>query len=227
METSALFSLTLESEAIMIIRIISFVLFILCIQEIPAQEERILLFENYKKGTILFKNRSKTHTLLNFDASNDNIMFKQGNEEMILTNSNQIDTAYIGNRKFIPIRNLYLECIATKHGDVYVHWNLKNTYKGKRGAYGMTTQTKVESINTAQMNYGYYENQYVDVYQLSNRNEYYLFKGDKPIVIRNEKNVLKAFPEHQDKIKEYIKENDVEFSTTMKVVGLLEYCLGL
>ena len=117
----------------MIFRTISFIILILCIQNIFAQEKRILLFENYQKGTILLKNRYKTHTLLNFDAANDNIMFKQDNDEMILTNSNQIDTVYIGNRKFIPIRNIFLECIATKHGDVYIHWNLKNVYKGKRG----------------------------------------------------------------------------------------------
>lgn len=211
----------------MIFRIISFIILILSFQNISAQEKRILLFENYQKGTVLFKNSSKTHTLLNFDAANDNIMFKQDNDEMILTNSNQIDTVYIGNRKFIPIRNIYLECIATKHGDVYIHWNLKNVYKGKKGAYGMTTQAKVESINTAQMNYGYYENQYVDVYQHSNRNEYYLFKEEKPIVVKSEKQLLKAFPEHQEKIKEYIKKQDVTFLNTKRVIELLEYCLGL
>lgn len=211
----------------MIFRTISFIILILCIQNIFAQEKRILLFENYQKGTILLKNRYKTHTLLNFDAANDNIMFKQDNDEMILTNSNQIDTVYIGNRKFIPIRNIFLECIATKHGDVYIHWNLKNVYKGKRGAYGMITQTKVESINTAQMNYGYYENQYVDVYQLSNRNEYYLFNGDKPIVVKNEKQLLKSFPEQQNNIKEYIKKRGINFLDTKKVIELLEYCLGL
>lgn len=208
-------------------RLIFILILIFNLQGITAQEKRILLFENYEKGTVLFKNKTQTHASFNFDAANDKIMFMQGNEEMILTNINIIDTIYISSRKFIPIKNIYVECIHTQNGEVYVHWNLKNVYKGKRGAYGMTTQAKVESINTAQMNYGYYENQYVDVYQLSNRNEYYLFKENKPIIIKNEKNILKAFPTHQDKIKKYIKKNDIDFSKTMKVIELLEYCLGL
>ena len=32
---------------------------------------------------------------------------------------------------------------------------------------------------------------------------------------------------YQDKIKKYIKKNDIDFSKTMKVIELLEYCLGL
>ena len=192
-----------------------------------GQEKRILLFKKYEKGIVLFKNHTKTHTLLNFDAANNNIMFKQGNEEMILINSNQVDTVYIGNRKFLPINKVYLECILTKYGEVYVHWNLKNVYKGKRGAYGITTQAKVESINTSQMNYGYYENQYVDVYQQSNRNVYYLFRDEKSIVIKNEKHVLDAFPEYKDNIKKYMKEEEVNWRDTKKVIKLLEYCLGL
>ena len=175
----------------------------------------------------MFKNRLRTQTSLNFDASHNHVMFKQGDDEMILTNINQIDTVYIADRKFIPIRNIYLECIPTKYGEVYIHWNLKNVYKGKKGAYGMTTQTKVESINTSHFNYGYYENQYVDVYQQSNRNVYYLFRDEKSIVIKNEKQLLNAFPEHKDNIKNYMKAAEVNWEDAKKVIKLLEYCLGL
>lgn len=211
----------------MMLRFITLMLAGLYSLGICGQNKRVLIFENYEKGTVLFKNNTKTHTLLNFDAANDNIMFKQGNEEMILTNTNQVDTVYIAERKFIPIKNFFLECIHTQHGNIYVHWNLRNVYKGKKGAYGMTTQAKVESINTSQMNYGYYENQYVDVYELSNRNEYYLFVSNKHVMVKNAKSLLKIFPEHQDEIIKYMEDQKVDFMNTSKVILFLEYCLGL
>ncbi|WP_455672105.1 hypothetical protein [Phocaeicola sp.] len=199
----------------------------LSFQDALAQKKRLMLFDNYTKGTVLMKNRARVNAELNFDATNNNMMFKQGSEEMILTNVNQIDTVYIGNRKFIPIKNIYLESVSTKHGDIYIHWNMKNAYKGKKGAMGMTTQAKVETINTAEYQYGVYENQYVDVYQLSNENEYYLFKKGKPAIVKNEKTLLKSFPENKDAIKGYIKEQKVSFSKVDDIIKLLEYCLGL
>ena len=90
-------------------RLIFFLILIFNLQGITAQEKRILLFENYEKGTVLFKNKTQTHASFNFDAANDKIMFMQGNEEMILTNINIIDTIYISSRKFIPIKNIYVE----------------------------------------------------------------------------------------------------------------------
>lgn len=192
-----------------------------------AQNKRLLLFDKYTKGSVLMKNRARTNAELNFDAANNNIMFKQNGTEMILTNAHQVDTVYIGDRKFVPIKKVYLEAISTRHGDVYVHWNLKNAYKGKKGAFGMTTQAKVESINTAEFHYGAYENQYVDVYELSNRNEYYLFKGDKTIVVKDEKSLLKHFPARQREIKEYIKTQNIDFAKVDEVIKLLEYCMGM
>lgn len=199
----------------------------LSFQHIWAQKKRLMLFDKYTKGTVLMKNKARTNAELNFDAANNNMMFKQNGEEMILTNVNQIDTVYIGDRKFTPIKKVYLEAIPTKHGDIYVHWNLINTYKGKKGAYGMTTQAKVESINTAEYTTGVYENQYVDVYELSNNNEYYLFKGEKPIIVKDERSLLKQFPEEKEKIKEYIKEQDIDFTQVDKVLKLLEFCMGM
>lgn len=204
-----------------------FVVAFLSFQNSCAQKKRLMLFDKYTKGVVLMKNRARTNAELNFDAANNNMMFKQNGEEMILTNVNQVDTVYIGDRKFIPVKKNYLEAISTKQGDIYIYWNLKNAYKGKKGAFEMTTQAKVESINTAEFHYGAYENQYVDVYKLSNNNEYYLFKGEKPVVVKDEKSLLKQFPAQQEKIKDYIKEQKIDFAKVDEVIKLLEYCMEI
>ena len=61
-----------------------------------------MLFENYNRGIVLMKNKSKTPAELNYDCGNQVMMFKSGAEEMILTNLSQVDTVYIGDSKFIP-----------------------------------------------------------------------------------------------------------------------------
>ena len=69
---------------------------------VNAQKKRQMLFEDYSKGVVLMKNNSKTMAELNYDAGNQKMMFKNGSEEMLLTNVAQIDTVYIGNARFIP-----------------------------------------------------------------------------------------------------------------------------
>ncbi|MCD8267690.1 MAG: hypothetical protein LUD46_04005 [Parabacteroides sp.] len=90
-----------------------------------AQKKRQMLFENYSKGIVLMKNNSKTPAELNYDASNQKMMFKNGSEEMLLTNVAQIDTVYIGNSKFIPARSGYYEIIQIPNGLIGINWLLK------------------------------------------------------------------------------------------------------
>ena len=192
-----------------------------------AQNKRILLFEEYIPGTVLMKNRAKIGADLNYDAANNTIMYRAGDDEMILTNSYEVDTVFIDNHKFIPLKNLFVEMVSTENGSVYIHWKLKEAYVGKKGAYGTTSQAKVETINTAEWQYGVYENQPVEVYREVNQNEYYLFKQNKPCLIKNEKNLFKLYPNDVEAIKTYIKNEKLVFSNTDNALQLLNFCLGL
>lgn len=204
-----------------------FFLTLLFSQTTAAQEKRLMLFSDYPRGTVLMKNKAKINTELNFDAANNNMMFRQDGKEMILTNFNEIDTIYINDKKFIVVKETYLEVVPTKHGTIYVHWNLKDVYQGQKGAFGITTQAKVESINTSEWQHGPYENQYVDIYQTANKNKYFLLREDKYVSINNEKTIFKSFPGHTAEIKSYLNQHKTDFSKTDEVIALLEYCMGL
>ena len=93
-----------------------------------AQKKRQMLFEDYSKGVVLMKNNSKTPAELNYDAGNQKMMFKNGSEEMLLTNIAQVDTVYIGNAKFIPTgsRENFYEILQIPNGTIGINWLLKN-----------------------------------------------------------------------------------------------------
>lgn len=203
-----------------------FILGVLFVLPAAAQNKRIFLFENYIPGTALMKNRARIKADLNYDAANNNIMYKNGEDEMILTNLYEVDTVYIDTHKFIPLKGLFLEMVETPNGPVYVHWCLKDQYVGKRGAYGTVSQAKVETINTAEWQYGVYENQPVEVYKQVNQNEYYIFKNNKANLIKNEKALYKLYPEQAAEIREYIKQEKIVFTNTENALKLLSFCLA-
>jgi hypothetical protein len=192
-----------------------------------AQQKRIMLFNNYTNGTVLMINKARTEVPLNYDAANYHMMYLQDKKEMILTNNNDVDTIFINSRKFIPAGPLYLEVVSLSNGKIYINWQLKKTERGKAGAYGQATQSSIQVINTNRVNSGgVYENQYTEIYELSNNNEYWLLYNGKYIKCKNMKDVLKRFSQKTDSIKSYIKEHHIDFNSIKDALTLLNYCLS-
>ena len=191
-----------------------------------AQKKRIFLFEEYTNGSVLLKNGSKVSVLLNYDASNRKMMFKQDNMELILVNGDQIDTVYIDNRKFVPIGDSFREVVSLENGLVFIDWSLKNAYRGYKGAYGQLSQAKVEVINTAELTHDLYENQYAEVYELKNANAYEFYHKGRFVRCKKMKDVLKVFPGQKDSIQLYIKKERINFSNVADALKLIDYCLG-
>lgn len=187
-----------------------------------------MLFENYAKGIVLMKNSSKTPAELNYDAGNQKMMFKNGKEEMILTNISQIDTVYIADSEFIPVgsKESFYEIIQIPNGVIGINWLLKNKSQGYKGAYG-TQQAKVETINTAEWQYGAYEDQYTEVFKLGNQNEYCIFRKGQPFKFKNKKTLLKLFPNKETQIENFMKKQKTDMSAPKDVITLVNFCLGL
>ncbi|MBO5508082.1 MAG: hypothetical protein J6A00_10030 [Bacteroides sp.] len=193
-----------------------------------SQKPRLLLFEHFKNGTVLMKNRAKTSAQFNYDTANRQMLFKQGGETMIMTNIELVDTIYIGSRTFFPAgRSLFLEAVSLKNGTIYINWILKKQLKGKKGAYGQISQANVETINTSYWTNTKYKNESADIYSLSNENEYWLKHHGKFVKCKNEKSLLKLFPGKESLIKKFIKENKINFHDTEQVIYLLNYCLEI
>lgn len=204
-------------------------LFTIVTVRLHAQKSTVFLFTDFVQGTVTMKNGTKVSALLNYDAANSKMMFKQGNDLMILTGMNTIDTVYIDNRKFFPVRSLlFLESVTCEHGTVYINWQLRSKYQGQKGAYGQVSHAaNVESINTSYWTNSGYKDESLDVYKQENNNEYWLERNGKFVKCKNQKSLLKLFPEYIDDIKEYINNNNLSFNNAKQVVMLLDYCLSL
>lgn len=193
-----------------------------------AQQKRTFLLPDYLSGSVLMLNGSRVTTLLNYDAANRAMMYKEKEDEMILVNIQSVDTVYIGSRKFIPAGNsLFLEVVPVSHGTVYINWNLESHLQGKAGAYGQVSQSKVETVNTSYWTNNAYRNELFEVYDQTNKNEYWLFRKGKPVKCKNEKTLLKLFPGKEEQTRTYIKQNKLDFGNANDVIRLLDYCLAL
>lgn len=205
-----------------------------CLSHLSTQaqnRQRVYLFEKYTNGIVLLKNKACIPTSLNYDTANGNIMYIDNGKEMILEEAQGIDTIYIGTTRFIPNgQHGFLEMVPCRNGIVFIKWDLSKQLRGKRGAYGQIIQGSVEvmDVNAIKQQGGTMErNQYIDVYVQQNNNEYWLLRNGKFVKCRNEKSLIKLFPNKTELIKSYIKEHKVIFSNPQHMVDILDYCMGL
>ena len=212
-------------------RLLPFILFFWVALTISAQNEPLFIFEQFVNAKIHFKNRSATVAPMNYDAVNDKMFYKDKGNLMELTNAAIIDSiVWAGKRSFIPHTGGFMEQVKMGNGTVFIHWHIKNVNVGSRGALGMVTQAKVESISVRAM--GVFSatdatSQSADVYQQKNANEYYLPIEGKLKKITTKKHVLKLYPQHKAAIEEFMDKNKIQMTEPLSVLELLNFCMGL
>lgn len=168
---------------------------------------------------------------MNYDAVNDKMYFKQNEDLMELTNAYSIDSiVWPGKRSFIPYENKFMEIVNIENGKVYIHWRINNVNIGSKGALGMVTQAKVESINIRSMGVFSAESNRIntaDIYKQKNANEYYIPIEGKLKKVNSLKHIYKLYPKHKEEIKEYAKTENIKMNEPLSVLQLLNFCLKL
>ena len=201
------------------------------VSTIYSQIKPLFIFEQFANAKVHFKNRSVTVVPMNYDAVNDKMYFKDQGNLMELTNAALVDSiVWAGKRTFIPYGKGFFEQVRLVNGTAFIHWRIKNVNVGSRGALGMVTQAKVESISVRAM--GVFSatdatSQSADVYQQKNANEYYLPIEGKLKKITTKKHDLKNYPQHKAAIEEFMDKNKIQMNEPLSVLELLNFCMGL
>lgn len=207
-----------------------FILFILLTLGVfgATAKKRIFLFEEFTPGKVLMRNGAHIDVSLNYDASNSDMLYIQDGNQTILLNTQDVDTIYIDNRKFIPINRAFLEICKLSNGSLNINWKLKEVFKGYRGAYGQVIQSHVESVNTNAFQPGTsYKQQRAEVTECKNKNQYWIVIDKNPKKFTSKKSLFRLFPNHKKAIEDYWNLNNCSFSKPTLIIELVNYCLGL
>lgn len=204
--------------------------FILLFLPFLAYSQSAMLFPDYQQGTILLKGNKKVNVPLNYDATKHLMMYKQGDDNMILENIQSVDSILIGKQRFIPVKNRFYEVIPVNSEFLLVDWYIAMTNIGYRGAYGQVTHSKVHSYNISAVTHDIYHtearpNTSLEVYRRSNQNTYYILRNNKMMKFKDRKSLIKLFPEREEEIKQLLKEEKTMFKNVEDVVNLMKRIL--
>ena len=156
------------------------------------------------------------------------MIFDQRGVYMALEKPQEIDTIYLQNRRFVPVEKAFYEVLVNGQVTIFIQHKSRYAPVGSNTAYGLKTQTlgpsSVQSINvgnqTRQINVP--ENVTVSPATL-----YWVKIDGEMNKFTNEKQFLKLFPGKDDKLKEFIKNSNLDLKVREDLIKLGNFCNSL
>lgn len=190
----------------------------------------IFLFKDFTPATFHMKDRSFAKSRINIDTKGQKIYYIQGEDYMELTDLHKIDTISVGPRRFVIKDDRICEYIRNEHGGIYINWKLRDSYVGKEGAMGLTTQGKVDVMQIPGLNSKYsinnmgkYEDE-TDVWNIFTENSYTFLLDGREYSFRRLKELYKAFPDKAPALRKFVLENNISLKSAAEALRVI-YCL--
>ncbi len=197
-------------------------------QETVQMSSDIFLFDQFTSGKILLTDKRCIETQFNYDCEKQELYYKDGNEYQMMYNTSNIDTLWIGNRKFVPAHEgvRFFECIPAGNRTLLVDWKIKLYYKGKRGAMGVVSQAGGQaSFDMSLMQNKGLSNPDNSVYKKDYQNTYRIYLDGQQVSFSNLKSFLKLYPDtHRKAIRQLVKEQSIHFDDPWQVAKLIVLC---
>lgn len=182
---------------------------------------RPLLFKQFIKGSVFMKDSTVYSTLLNYNSSNQEILFISDNQYLELDDFDHISYVQIDERTFVPVNKKFYE----KTADPFVLIGYFNvTVAQAVGADKVATSLK--NANEVSNTVSAYTN---SIY--TNRNDvqlqkyYFILKEDSKLkrLVTNE-DFAKEFKTDKAVIKNYINNNrNFTYNSTSDIIQLIDF----
>jgi hypothetical protein len=195
-------------------------------QNDPGDKFPQLLFKKFIPGTIMLKSGKSTTANLNYNTVEEEMLFEQGVNYMVINKLEDVDTIVIDNRKFVPVGAAFYEVITNGKLSLYIqHKNRFAPVPGKT-AYGMSSPTLGPSaINTVRGAGRQVRTlELPDNVTISAATVYWARVDKEMIKFTTERQFLKILPGKEDQVKAFIKRNDIDIKSPEKLWALGNFC---
>lgn len=212
-----------------------------------AQEKRVFFFADFVNTLIQYKSGQKFRVKANYDMANRKMMYMQGERLMELTDAQLVDTIFTDGYAWVHHDGHFCQVADSEDGHrVLLGWHVVSVHDGYVGAYGIsqTPSRKVQlgsdfglgslSGQAGGMYNGTYgtnaddgNGRNLDVWRKKSCSTYYFVKNGREYAVQSLKGVYKAFPEHKEEIKRYVKAHHLDMTTAVKALRIIDYIMML
>lgn len=183
-----------------------------------------LLFEEFLSGTVLMRSGAIESAQLNYNTDDQAIVFIKDGQYMTLIGTDLIDTVFIQNKKFVPIKNAFYEVISNGNISLFVSYFNKThpvtatvTHEGNLRKDNSQVSNTVSDVYISRSFKGNYDVQIFKIYFIKKAGKLFEFKSPKQFV--------KPFSsEMKASVLEYIESNHLNFNSNTDLIALVNFC---
>lgn len=189
-----------------------------------GQDSNGYIFKDFTQGQVLLKNKQFARGKFNYDFVNHQMHFLNGNTDMIVENLPDIEMIIIGDTRFMPYEERFVEVLQGKECRLLVDRKVNTRERGKIGAMGTATHGSVQAIdvNARFQRVNGENNTDLTIYKDEIEYTYLIQIKGKWRPFRNQVTFLKLYPKSkQEELKESIKTNKTDFNEPQSVLNLI------
>ena len=186
-------------------------------------QPKTCLFDHFTLGAVLEKNGTTHEALLNYDADNQSVLFKQDHQNMILTGLDNVDTVYIGEKKFIPAEDKFYAVATTTEIALLVSYTYKSTPVVAQTDHNGTSRQNSGMVSS-NVSEAYLNRRFQGQYAIEFLPRFWLKRGHSLYKANNEKQIAKIFAAKETAINEFVKTNKTDFTLEKDVIDLIIFC---
>lgn len=181
------------------------------------------LFSSFQEGIVLEKKGGIDKALLNYNTENQSIIFKQGEQNMILTGLDNIDTVYIGDRKFIHAEDKFYEVGAPTPITLLISYTYRTVPTEAQVDHNGTSQQKAGQVNNTLSN-AYLNRRFQGHHEIVFTPRFWLKRGNSLYKAGNERQVTGVFPHKANSIRAFIADHHIQFDNPENMASLIRFC---
>lgn len=181
------------------------------------------VFDAFTPGTIKMKSGETYKQNLNYNIITNEMIFDNNGKYAAIDSPENVDTVYIGDRKFVPLNKKFYEVLATGPMPLLEQFTATVSEPGTSIGYGSTTNAgAASSYQSLIRDGGAYGLKLPDGYTVIPKNDFFILKDGNLERAGSQKQLSKIFPDKKDKIKDFVKKNNTNFSKREDMAALVK-----
>jgi hypothetical protein len=184
-----------------------------------------LLLPRFTKSIVKLKSGETKTAVLNYNKVDQQMVFMQQKQPMILDNPQLIDTIFMANRTFVPFEKGFYELLVVAPITLFRQNKSYVEFEGSPTLYGAKSQTTSPSgVSQIYASSGPINLKVPQGYKVVDDSQFWISMESGMKIFDTKREFLKIFPEKEKELSQYISKYKVNFEKTDEVIRLVNYC---
>lgn len=183
------------------------------------------LFPKFDSCQVKMTTGTINHAIANYNTLTGKMVFMKDNNPYNMTVTSFVDTVIIAGRKFVPVNGVFYEVLVDAPVSLYVYHKGNLEHMGAAAGYGGRSQTtaidRISVLNTGDQ---FYNLKIPEEYKVKPSPVFWIGRDGQLSSFLSKRQLLKIFPDHEDELQQFIKDNRLKIDDPEDMIKLVYYC---